>query len=159
MEARKVLEKVAQFEKETNYVKPAGYSENRNNLIDEMISNIGNPRTAEQLRIFKLVESQFDEIEKQVKEEVRTKIEKTKKEKETAVKPSIKSNDLLSRAKSVRQRETNRKMKISKQNESIIFPESKGRVVSFKENQCTSLETIQRPKNKTISPLCLIHIP
>ena len=103
MEARKVLEKVAQFEKETNYVKPASYSENRNKLIDEMIANIGNPRTAEQLRIFKLVESQFDEIEKQVKEEVRTKIEKTKKEKKTAVKPSIQSNDLLSRAKSVRQ--------------------------------------------------------
>ena len=41
---------------------------------------------------------------------------------------------MLSRAKSVRQRETNRKMKISKQNESIIFPESKGRVVSFKEH-------------------------
>ena len=134
MEARKVLEKVAQFEKEMNYVKPAGHTENRNKLIDEMIANIGNPRTAEQLRIFKLVESQFDEIEKQVKEEVKTKMDKTKKEKKSAVKPAIKPNNLLSRAKSVRVRETERKMKISKQNESIIFPELKGRVVSFKEH-------------------------
>merc|ERR1719309_1837428 len=98
-----------------------------------MISNIGNPRTAEQWRIFKLVESQFDDIEKQVKEEVRKKIEKAKKEKVSVVKQS-KPNALLSKAKNVRIQEKDRKLKVSKQNESIILPETKGRVVSFKEH-------------------------
>ena len=144
MEARKVLEKAAKLEKELNYVKPASYSENRNKVIDEMISNIGNPRTAEQLRIFKLVESQFDDIEKQVKEEVRAKMDKAKKEKVSVVKQS-KPNSLLSKAKNLRIQEKDRKLKVSKQNESIIFPETKGRVVSFKEH--IDGQILSRPKD------------
>ena len=43
-----------------------------------MVSDLANAKTAEKLRIFKLVEAQFDAIEQQVKDEVAQKMETQK---------------------------------------------------------------------------------
>ncbi len=39
----------------------------RNKEVDELIRNIGDPRIAEKLRIYRLVEEKFSAVEQQVK--------------------------------------------------------------------------------------------
>ena len=38
--------------------------------VDKLIQNIGDPRVAEKLRIYRLVEEQFNEVQAQVQKEV-----------------------------------------------------------------------------------------
>lgn len=133
-EARALLERVSRFEQELIVAKSAEFTEKRNSMIDGMITNIADPRAAEKLRIYKSIESQFDKIEREVKEEVRSKLDRIKKDKENIKKPSDQAKQLIEKAKNLRLKEQKRQLKISKQNESIIFPENKGRIVSFTEH-------------------------
>ena len=52
--AKNLLDQVNRFKEEVNSVKKKEMSTTRNNNIDEMILNLGNPRLAEKLRIQKV---------------------------------------------------------------------------------------------------------
>ena len=64
-------------------------STGRNQKLDDMVADLADAKTAEKLRIFKLVEAQFDAIEQQVKNEVADKMERQKKEKEQTLRLSL----------------------------------------------------------------------
>lgn len=80
-----------------------------------------------------LVESQFNKIEEEVKLEVRRNMKQKKEIRKDNIN-SYKAIQAIDKSKDFRQKETKRKLKFAKQNESVIFPEVKGRFVSFKEH-------------------------
>jgi predicted transcriptional regulator len=95
-----LLDKIAYLKKSFGSNYSIAERQKRNKEIDEMIHNIGDPRVAEKLRIYKLVEDQFEAIEKEVKEEVRLKMAEQKKEKDAFVYSSRnKARDVLTKAK------------------------------------------------------------
>jgi hypothetical protein len=50
-------------------------SERRTRLLDELILNISNPRNAERLRIIQVVENQLDALQEEVRAEVESRLE------------------------------------------------------------------------------------
>ena len=79
MEEKDISSKISRLERELRTPR-SRVSTDRNKKLDEMVSDLANAKTAEKLRIFKLVEAQFDAIEQQVKDEVAQKMETQKKE-------------------------------------------------------------------------------
>jgi hypothetical protein len=54
-------------------------SERRTRLLDELILNISNPRNAERLRIIQVVENQLDALQEEVRAEVESRLELSKR--------------------------------------------------------------------------------
>ena len=97
-----------------------------------------------------MVESQFDKIENEVKIEVQKRYAGKKKErkiKEESIHSRLARN-VLEKSKTLRRNEaleqkevkTNLSLSVSKLNESVIPPDTKGRTVSFKDHLETQLE-------------------
>ena len=80
-----------------------------------------------------MVESQFNRIEEEVKLEVGRKMKQQHDEKKDNI-FSYKAKKVINKSKDFREKETKRKLNFSKQNESMIYPNVKGRSVSFKEH-------------------------
>ena len=131
--AKKVLEKASRLKYDLSLtqrkLRPVGSASE----LDNMIANLGNPRMAEKLRIHKLVESQFNKIEEEVKLEVGRKMKQQQEDKKQNI-YSYKAKKVINKSKDFREKETKRKLNFSKQNESMIYPNVKERSVSFKEH-------------------------
>ena len=105
----KVLNKLEEFHKHQKELEWQRRRK-RNTEVDHLISQLADPKMAEKLRVYRLVEEQFDyietEIEKQVKAEIEAKKKALKKPTQTKdlKKSEIKSpGKLLQKAKQLRQ--------------------------------------------------------
>ena len=78
-ESEKVLNKLEEFHK---HQKELAWQrkKKRNTEVDQLISQLADPKVAEKLRIYRLVEEQFDFIESEVEKEVKAGQENTKLE-------------------------------------------------------------------------------
>lgn len=138
MEHQDISYKISQLERELKTPRSRSLAAERNKRMDEMVADLANPSTAEQLRIFKLVEAQFDNLEQQVKEEVSLKLEKQKKEKEFSALPThVKAEEILKKSAKLR-KEQAKKPKVTAYKKSaipkLVSPRRPvGKVVSFKE--------------------------
>ena len=122
MEKKDISAKISSLERELRTPR-SRVSIDRNKKLDEMVSDLANAKTAEKLRIFKLVEAQFDEIEQQVKDEVAHKMEIQKKEKEERMRGSN-AEDILKKSAKSREEES------TLQSSPIIIYISKGEAIS-----------------------------
>lgn len=73
-----ILFQLLSTENGTMELRPTGRnvsSERRTRLLDELILNISNPRNAERLRIIQVVENQLDALQEEVRAEVESRLE------------------------------------------------------------------------------------
>ena len=159
MERKEISVKISSLERELRTPR-SRVSIDRNKKLDEMVSDLANAKTAEKLRIFKLVEAQFDEIEQQVKEEVAYKMETQKKEKEERMRGSN-AEDILKKSAKLRKDEAKRQ-KVTTYKKSaipkIVSPRKPGKNVSFskksKEEEEGSFKVLkEKDVNAGIIPL------
>ena len=77
-ESEKVLNKLDEFHK---HQKELAWQrkKKRNTEVDQLISQLADPKVAEKLRIYRLVEDQFDFIESEVEKEVKAELEAKKR--------------------------------------------------------------------------------
>ena len=133
MEEKDISSKISRLERELRT--PRSRSSDRNKKLDEMVSDLANAKTAEKLRIFKLVEAQFDAIEQQVKDEVAHKMETQKKAKEENLRTrGSNAEEILKKSAKLRKDET-RRQKVTTYTKSaipkIVSPRKSGKNVSF----------------------------
>ena len=76
--AEKALDKLEEFHRKQKSLEWERRKK-RNKEVDELISQLGDPKVAEKLRIYRLVEDQFSHIEAEVEREVLSEIEAKKK--------------------------------------------------------------------------------
>ena len=76
--SEKVLNKLEEFHK---HQKELAWQrrKKRNTEVDQLISQLADPKVAEKLRIYRLVEDQFDFIESEVEKEVKAELEAKKR--------------------------------------------------------------------------------
>ena len=134
MENKDISAKISRMERELRTPR-SRVSSGRNKKLDEMVSDLANAKTAEKLRIFKLVEAQFDAIEQQVKDEVALKMEAQKKEKEGNLRTrGSNAEDILKKSTKLRKDEAKRQ-KVTTYKKSaipkIVSPRKPGKSVSF----------------------------
>ena len=134
MERKYISDKISSLERELRTPRSRASSD-RNKKLDEMVSDLANAKTAEKLRIFKLVEAQFDAIEQQVKDEVAHKMETQKKEKEENLRTrGSNAEEILKKSAKLRKDET-RRQKVTTYKKSaipkIVSPRKSGKNVSF----------------------------
>ena len=134
MENKDISSKISSLERELRTPR-SRVSIDRNKKLDEMVSDLANSKTAEKLRIFKLVEAQFDAIEQQVKDEVALKMEAQKKEKEGNLRTrGSNAEDILKKSTKLRKDEAKRQ-KVTTYKKSaipkIVSPRKPGKSVSF----------------------------
>jgi hypothetical protein len=138
-------EKISKLERELRAPLSRSLASDRNRRMDAMVSDLADEKSAEQLRIFKLVEAQFDEIEQQVKDEVAQKLERKKHEKVESMNPKLKAEEVLKKSAKLRSEEA-RKKKVTSYTKSAIpklvsprkpsqvaSPRKPSKAVSFKE--------------------------
>ena len=99
----------------------------------------------------------------EVKAEVQNKISRAKEAKKSELE-SIRTKKILNKSQDFRKKEIKRKLNFAKQNESIIYPNSKERSVSFKEHidnqkentitkSAIKFEVLEKKINRAASPL------
>lgn len=99
----------------------------------------------------------------EVKAEVQNKISRAKEAKKSELE-SIRTKKILNKSQDFRKKEIKRKLNFAKQNESIIYPNSKERSVSFKEHidnqkentitkSAIKFEVLEKKFNRAASPL------
>ena len=76
--AEKALNKLEEFHRKQKNLEWERRKK-RNQEVDQLISQLGDPKVAEKLRIYRLVEDQFTHIEAKVEREVLAEIETKKK--------------------------------------------------------------------------------
>ena len=130
MEEKDISSKISRLERELRTPR-SRVSTDRNKKLDEMVSDLANAKTAEKLRIFKLVEAQFDAIEQQVKDEVAQKMETQKKERKMG---GPNAEEVLKKSSRLRKDEVKRQ-KVTTYKKSaipkIVSPRKPGKNVSF----------------------------
>ena len=130
MEEKDISSKISRLERELRTPR-SRVSTDRNKKLDEMVSDLANAKTAEKLRIFKLVEAQFDAIEQQVKDEVAQKMETQKKERKMG---GPNAEEVLKKSAKLRKDEVKRQ-KVTTYKKSaipkIVSPRKPGKNVSF----------------------------
>ena len=163
MERKDIAAKISNLERELRTPR-SRVSSDRNKKLDEMVSDLANAKTAEKLRIFKLVEAQFDAIEQQVKDEVAHKMETQKKEKEENLRTrGSNAEEILKKSAKLRKDETKRQ-KVTTYKKSaipkIVSPRKSGKNVSFskkaeeKEEKSGSFKVLkEKDVNAGIVPL------
>ena len=163
MERKDIAAKISNLERELRTPR-SRVSGDRNKKLDEMVSDLANAKTAEKLRIFKLVEAQFDAIEQQVKDEVAHKMETQKKEKEENLRTrGSNAEEILKKSAKLRKDETKRQ-KVTTYKKSaipkIVSPRKSGKNVSFskkaeeKEEKSESFKVLkEKDVNAGIVPL------
>ena len=163
MERKDIAAKISNLERELRTPRSRASSD-RNKKLDEMVSDLANAKTAEKLRIFKLVEAQFDAIEQQVKDEVAHKMETQKKEKEENLRTrGSNAEEILKKSAKLRKDETKRQ-KVTTYKKSaipkIVSPRKSGKNVSFskkaeeKEEKSGSFKVLkEKDVNAGIVPL------
>ena len=134
MEEKDISSKISRLERELRTPR-SRVSTDRNKKLDEMVSDLANAKTAEKLRIFKLVEAQFDAIEQQVKDEVAQKMETQKKErKNNLMMGGPNAEEVLKKSSRLRKDEVKRQ-KVTTYKKSaipkIVSPRKPGKSVSF----------------------------
>ena len=134
MEEKDISSKISRLERELRTPR-SRVSTDRNKKLDEMVSDLANAKTAEKLRIFKLVEAQFDAIEQQVKDEVAQKMETQKKErKNNLMMGGPNAEEVLKKSSRLRKDEVKRQ-KVTTYKKSaipkIVSPRKPGKNVSF----------------------------
>ena len=134
MEEKDISSKISRLERELRTPR-SRVSTDRNKKLDEMVSDLANAKTAEKLRIFKLVEAQFDAIEQQVKDEVAQKMETQKKErKSNLMMGGPNAEEVLKKSSRLRKDEVKRQ-KVTTYKKSaipkIVSPRKPGKNVSF----------------------------
>ena len=134
MEEKDISSKISRLERELRTPR-SRVSTDRNKKLDEMVSDLANAKTAEKLRIFKLVEAQFDAIEQQVKDEVAQKMETQKKErKNNLMMGGPNAEEVLKKSARLRKDEMKRQ-KVTTYKKSaipkIVSPRKPGKNVSF----------------------------
>ena len=132
MERKDISAKISSLERELRTPR-SRVSIDRNKKLDEMVSDLANAKTAEKLRIFKLVEAQFDEIEQQVKDEVAFKMETQKKEKEERMRGSN-AEDILKKSAKLRKDEAKRQ-----------------KVTTYKKSAIPKIVSPRKPAGKNVS--------
>ena len=134
MERKDISAKISSLERELIAPRSRALSD-RNKKLDEMVSDLANAKTAEKLRIFKLVEAQFDAIEQQVKDEVAHKMETQKKEKEENLRiGGSNAEEVLKKSAKLRKDETKRQKVTTYKKSAIpkmVSPRKPGKNVSF----------------------------
>ena len=134
MERKDISAKISSLEKELRPPRSRA-STDRNKKLDEMVSDLANAKTAEKLRIFKLVEAKFDAIEQQVKDEVAHKMETQKKEKEENLRiRGSNAEEILKKSAKLRKDETKRQKVTTYKKSAIpkmVSPRKPGKNVSF----------------------------
>ena len=163
MERKDISAKISNLERELRTPRSRASSD-RNKKLDEMVSDLANAKTAEKLRIFKLVEAQFDAIEQQVKDEVAHKMETQKKEKEENLRTrGSNAEEILKKSAKLRKDDTKRQ-KVTTYKKSaipkIVSPRKSGKNVSFskkaeeKEEKSGSFKVLkEKDVNAGIVPL------
>ena len=145
--AQSLLDHVSQFRSENIKSRGSLKTTESKTGVDEMIVNLGNPRLAEKMRINQMVEAQFDKIEKEVRLEVKKRLNKTKEERSIKAKTTSDTGlKALTKAAEFRKEETKRKLKFSKQNESTVAPTLSSKSVSFREHIDMQKENIPEVK-------------
>merc|ERR1712032_283203 len=134
MERKDISAKISSLEREL--IAPRSRASiDRNKKLDEMVSDLANAKTAEKLRIFKLVEAQFDAIEQQVKDEVAHKMETQKKEKEENLRiRGSNAEEILKKSAKLRKDEIKRQKVTTYKKSAIpkmVSPRKPGKNVSF----------------------------
>ena len=76
--AEKALNKLEEFHRKQKSLEWERRKK-RNLEVDQLISQLGDPKVAEKLRIYRLVEDQFNHIESEVEREVLAELEAKKK--------------------------------------------------------------------------------
>ena len=134
MEEKDISSKISRLERELRTPR-SRVSTDRNKKLDEMVSDLANAKTAEKLRIFKLVEAQFDAIEQQVKDEVAQKMETQKKErKNNLMMGGPNAEEVLKKSAKLRKDETKRQKVTTYKKSAIpkmVSPRKPGKNVSF----------------------------
>ena len=133
MEEKDISSKISRLERELRTPR-SRVSTDRNKKLDEMVSDLANAKTAEKLRIFKLVEAQFDAIEQQVKDEVAQKMETQKKERKNNLMGGPNAEEVLKKSSRLRKDEVKRQ-KVTTYKKSaipkIVSPRKPGKNVSL----------------------------
>ena len=137
MEKGDLSSKVLSLERELKTPR-SRVSTGRNQKLDDMVADLADAKTAEKLRIFKLVEAQFDAIEQQVKNEVADKMERQKKEKEQTLRIGGQNAEEVLKKSSKMRKEESKRQKVTTYKKSaipkIVSPRKPGRNVSFSKN-------------------------
>ena len=134
MERKEISAKISSLERELRTPRSRASSD-RNKKLDEMVSDLANAKTAEKLRIFKLVDAQFDAIEQQVKDEVALEMETQKKEKEKNLRiKGSNAEEILKKSAKLRKDEIKRQKVTTYKKSAIpkmVSPRKPGKNVSF----------------------------
>ena len=115
-----------------------------------------------EIEFYKMVEAQFDKLEKEVKKEVEVKMSKMKEIRKANLQPQKPNPIILDKSKNFRKNETKRKLNFSKQIESNIDIQGSKKIDSFKnvvesqkENNVPDIkfEVLEKKFKSTSSPL------
>ena len=143
--AEKALNHLEEFHKKQKEIE-WDRRKKRNAEVDALISQLGDPKVAEKLRIYRLVEEQFEFIESQIEKQVKSELEAKKREKIPVQKPSkILTNanpgNVLVRARKIR-------MELAKELQNEDPPEViKNNLAKVRaERQAEAKERLLRPR-------------
>ena len=103
--AEKALNKLEEFHKKQREIE-WDRRKKRNAEVDQLISQLGDPKVAEKLRIYRLVEEQFNHIETEIEKQVQAEL-KAKKRQQKEIEPkkihqTKNPGNVLSRARKLR---------------------------------------------------------
>ena len=143
--AEKALNHLEEFHKKQKEIE-WDRRKKRNAEVDELISQLGDPKVAEKLRIYRLVEEQFNfietEIEKQVKSEIEAKRRNKNPDKPKTITVTKNPGNVLVRARKMR-------MELAKelQNEDPPAPIKDNLAQVRAERQAQAKERLLRPRH------------
>ena len=145
MENINILNRVSKLERDLKTPISRSSGAVRNARMDRLVSDLANPKSAEQLRMFRLVEAQFDAIEEEVTEEVFEKLDRQRRGKDDLKQGLMKAEEVLKKSVKLRKEEA-RKSKVTTYKKSaipkLVSPRKPGgKVVSFNENPAPERES------------------